>query len=272
MKLHPAETTLLLAALALFFFSFKTAQPALGNLEPGAKPANVGRVLTWNIGGSGGGGHPASSETLPWVVESLLLSGADLILLQELESRDQARQLVARLGSDWVFLCSPVREGRCQLVAARNEQLEDGPLRDRGRMLSFIWKPDNYKPITGVNLHGDMLSAQRRNRLIGRSVDMLSGHKPAILAGDLNLDVDGGKRGDLFSDNSYRDVETYNYVAQKFRDSGLGRGSTAEPDRRLDYLFLSPEFNLLRGGPWKGRRRADMDHDPVFADLLFSVP
>ena len=90
-----------------------------------------------------------------------------------------------------------------------------------------------------------------------------------ILAGDLNLDIDLDKRRNLFSDDAYLDVETYNYVAQRLSDVTLNTGSTAEPDRRLDYIFADAKrFNLVHSGPWKGRRVADMDHDPVVVDLL----
>ena len=96
-------------------------------------------------------------------------------------------------------------------------------------------------------------------------------HDPAylkILAGDLNLDIDLGKRRDLFSDNQHLDVETYNYLLQHLSDLTQNTGSTAEPDRRLDYIFGDTgRVKVVRSGPWKGRRIEDMDHDPVVADL-----
>jgi endonuclease/exonuclease/phosphatase family metal-dependent hydrolase len=88
------------------------------------------------------------------------------------------------------------------------------------------------------------------------------------LAGDFNLDLDLDKRRDLFTDDEYRDVETYNYVANRLVDAARGRGSTAEPDRRLDYIFAEREaFLVIDSGPWKGHRSGQMDHDPVVADL-----
>lgn len=95
-----------------------------------------------------------------------------------------------------------------------------------------------------------------------------------ILAGDLNLDIDIDKRRDLFTDDEHLDVETYNYLAQRFSDLTRNTGSTAEPDRRLDYIFTDAKpVKVIRAGPWKGQRVADMDHDPVVADLKFdSIP
>ncbi len=48
---------------------------------------------------------------------------------------------------------------------------------------------------------------------------------------------------------------------------GLGRGTTAQPGRRLDYLFWSPEVEVIAGGPWKGHRIGAKDHDPIVFDL-----
>ena len=89
-----------------------------------------------------------------------------------------------------------------------------------------------------------------------------------MLAGDLNLDLDLDKRHDLFSDDEYRDVETYNYVASRMFDTALGTGSTAEPDRRLDYVFVTPGTDVHHAAPWKGRRAEGMDHDPLVVDLI----
>ena len=94
--------------------------------------------------------------------------------------------------------------------------------------------------------------------------------RPRIFAGDFNLDPGLDKRRDLFSDDDHLDVETYNYVAQSMEDAALGRGPTAEPDRRLDYIFYgAEELELVEAGPWRGRRVGAMDHDPVVADFRF---
>ena len=102
-----------------------------------------------------------------------------------------------------------------------------------------------------------------QHNLLSRFPDHLK-----ILAGDLNLDIDIDKRRDLFTDDEYLDVETYNYIVRRLSDVTLNTGSTAEPDRRLDYIFADAKrLNVVHAGPWKGKRVADMDHDPVVADL-----
>jgi hypothetical protein len=118
-------------------------------------------------------------------------------------------------------------------------------------------------------------AAKRRNTLLGQAMHALMRDETAVvklLAGDLNLDIDLGKRRDLFSDDAYLDVETYNTIAQRLVDATVNTGSTAEPDRRLDYIFVDPkQVTVTNSGPWKGKRIADMDYDPVVADLQFYI-
>ena len=86
----------------------------------------------------------------------------------------------------------------------------------------------------------------RRNVLIGRATEVLMSRFPdhlKILAGDLNLDIDIDKRRDLFSDDEYLDVETYNYIAQHLSDADRGHipGRTCASRRPSNRLyFLAP--------------------------------
>ena len=137
--------------------------------------------------------------------------------------------------------------------------------------MALVYEFPDKPPVAAVNIHADALSAKQRNSAIGRAVDLLDSI-PAegvkILAGDLNLDIDLDKRRDLFTDDEHLDVETYNYVAARMTDAAVNAGSTAEPDRRLDYIFVKGgALKVVRAGPWKGQRVPDMDHDPVVADL-----
>jgi len=230
------------------------------------------RIVTWNVGGAGGhGGRPLENQFLFHVAAVLKELDADLILLQEIAYEKQVDRLSRLLDGNWEAMVS---NGGSRSVAI---------LGKRGRLYSRI-SPDNkynglaafYRapgkpPVFLINIHADPYSAQRRNRLIGRATDVLMSRFPdhlKILAGDLNLDIDIDKRRDLFTDDEYLDIETYNYVAQRLSDVTLNTGSTAEPDRRLDYIFADAKrLKVVHAGPWKGKRVADMDHDPVVADL-----
>jgi len=226
------------------------------------------RVISWNVGGAGGeDGHPLADASIPAVAETLTELGPDLVLLQEMASASQVYALVDALGDGWTFVVG--REGGRRLAALSfGGELE--PFWSEDRCLGVVLRVGGFGPVSAVGVHADAWSSAERNLTIGSAVDRLMRRDEEggrVLAGDLNLDVDVDKRSDLFSDDSDRDVWTYNYVATRLEDAARGLGSTAEPDRRLDYLFVDERLAVITAGPWKGRRVNDMDHDPVVADV-----
>lgn len=264
------ELVLLLLAGGLFALAAWLGRPVHSGYSPGERqPASL-RVLTWNVGGAASGvAHSARSEDVEWIAETLRAARADLVVLQEIASEAQVAELESALGPKWTSLFTRTRGGRVVLLA-REAQLtrrESGRLRGQWEIVE--WRRGE-KRLIAAGLHADAYSSAHRNQVIGSVIDTLRRHRgaPRLLAGDLNLDLDLGKRRDLFSDDQYLDVETYNYVAGLLEDAARGRGSTAEPDRRLDYIFFEESaFELIGAGPWKGRRAGAMDHDPVVADL-----
>jgi len=264
---HPAEW--ILAAAAAFFLAaglWLTPEPPPG-FQAMQREAGSLRLATWNLGSGGGAPVAAREEHLPAVAEALAQLDANLVALQELADAEQANRLAQLLGDEWSAAVGGsggvgflFRDGELRLRGGRARRFLAG---------TFIPNGNGVAPIALANMHADAWSSDRRNRLLGRVAERLAGERHAILAGDLNLDVDLNKRGDLFTDSQHRDTETYNYIAERLRDAALHGGSTAEPDRRLDYIFFSPNgFRVLQAGPWKGRRVGDMDHDPVVADLV----
>jgi len=267
------ELALFCAAAVCLVAGFGGTRLLDASSDPGAKPKGALRVVTWNVGGaSGRGGHALVREAFDDVVETLRLLDADLLLLQELESSSQAEALRRALGSaEWMLVDAPVR-GRTVALLARGGTLiaiDRGPIACRA-----VYRRRGWPPLTVASAHAHAYSAERRNRELGLLARTLSedpDHHAILLGGDFNLDLDLDKRRDLFSDDAHRDVETYNFISQRFQDATLGTGSTAEPDRRLDYLFISSGwFRVEAAGPWRGRRVSDMDHDPVFLDLVRS--
>ena len=266
----------ILVALAIVF-----AMVGYGIFQPGPQPykltqrnPNDMRIVTWNVGGtSGNGGRSLDDQFLPHISSVLNKLDADLILLQEVASAHQALRLSRVLDGQWEVIVST---GGSRLLAILGQ---GGKLQNRARLtqglrtLAVSYQSSGMPPVLLMNIHADPYSAQRRNVLIGRATDVLMSRFPdhlKILAGDFNLDIDIDKRRDLFSDDEYLDVETYNYIAQHLSDVTLNTGSTAEPDRRLDYIFADVKrLKVVHAGPWKGKRVADMDHDPVVADLKF---
>lgn len=264
----------ILVALAIVFamVGYGIFQPGPQTYKLTQRNPNDMRIVTWNVGGtSGNGGRSLDDQFLPHISSVLNKLDADLILLQEVASTRQALRLSRVLDGQWEVIVST---GGSRLLATLGQR---GKLQNRARLaqslrtLAVSYHSSDMPPVLLMNIHADPYSAKVRNTLIGRVTDVLINHDDGhlkILAGDLNLDVDIDKRRDLFTDDEHLDVETYNYLVQHLSDVTRNTGSTAEPDRRLDYIFADAgRVKVIRAGPWKGRRVADMDHDPVVADL-----
>ena len=233
------------------------------------------RIVTWNVGGGGGyGGRSLPDEHVSHIGGVLNKLDADVILLQEITSAYQVQQLKHVLTGRWNIVLSTAGVRSLAIMAQRGKLHSQEDLTHGLRALAASYIPAGKPPVLLMNIHAHPYSANARNILIGRATDALINHASGhlkILAGDLNLDVDLGKRRDLFSNNQHLDMETYNYLRQHLSDLTQNTGSTAEPDRRLDYIFADTgRINVISAGPWKGRRVADMDHDPVVADLLIN--
>jgi endonuclease/exonuclease/phosphatase family metal-dependent hydrolase len=141
--------------------------------------------------------------------------------------------------------------------------------RGQRELLQVRTLSSGHPTVDVLAVHADAYSAEDRERELRWAASWFRQHASSpyrILAGDLNLDVDG----DLFSSDPAADTRTYNDLCSDLDDAGLGKGPTAEPDRRLDYVLVSRGgWKVDSAGPWKGQRVGDMDHDPVVVDLLF---
>ena len=251
-----------LAALCFFGASGFELGPA--GYAPIAREASFLRVVSWNVGGARGGeSHGFLREHVEPVAQTLSELEPDLVFLEEVQDAGALEALAMRLGSRWTL-----QKGRGGVALfSTHGPLETWRLplaRSIGVRLTV-----NGAELACAALHASAFSAHDRNREIGATLDaLLEQHGDAfLLAGDLNLDLDLDKRSDFFSNDVQRDVETYNYVATRLVDAARGRGPTAEPDRRLDYAFVSANVLVRGAGPWKGRRVDTMDHDPLVADI-----
>ena len=269
------ELSLFALAVVFALFGYGAERGRRVTAEPGPRDPSGLRVVTWNVGGSGGPeGHPANDKDLAWIAERLKSLDPDLVFLQEVRSRDQLQRLRTSLGPEETDAAITGSGDRRVAAIAQRGYLEASEFWSAGRRaLALVYRSRGRPSVSGVALHADAYSARERNREIGAAMDRLSRTKSAdakILAGDFNLDLDLGKRRDLFTDDEHLDVETYNFVASSLLDAGAEGGPTAEPDRRLDYVFVSPgAFEVASARPWKGQRIGDMDHDPLVVDLRF---
>ena len=271
---HLDEYALFALSAVLATIGFGWFDSPTNGYVPGPRDASTLRVVSWNVGGRGdSAGQPLSGAWIPHVAETLRQLDPDLVFLQEIQGRLQFLSLRKHLGEGWHGSVTPGGDRRVA-VLFRKGRLRQWHLTMGGDRSAIVveWEADGFPPLAAVGLHANAFSAKRRNREIGRAVEYLQTHtgpKAKLLAGDFNLDLDLDKRRDLFSNDDYLDVETYNFVTAKFFDVGVGTGSTAEPDRRLDYIFTNEEMAVDNAGPWKGQRIDAMDHDPVVADLRF---
>lgn len=281
MRLTPKRIEAILFAFAGLFawigFGFDRTAP--GGYQPGPRDPAALRVVTWNVGGKNA--QPLQDAWIPDIAETLARLDADLIFLQEVTGADQLERLrqTARDANPKCQLFGTMNAGSGTRLAVlfQRGHLRAWPIAvgSSRSALAVGFHPDDHPPVAAVALHADAFSSVKRNRGIGRAVDLLLSYHFAdarLLVGDLNLDLDLDKRRDLFSDNEHRDVESYNYIAVRLFDAAAGTGATADPDRRLDYIFINDRFTVINAGPWKRRRTASMDHDPLVADLRFITP
>jgi len=249
---------------ALCFLCASGFELGSASYEPGAHAPPFLRVVTWNVGGaSGGEPHGFLREDVAPVAEALSALEPDLVFLEEVQDAGTLDALAAELGPRWTL-----QKGRGGVALFSTH----GPLETwrmpLARSLGVRLRVNGTELVCAA-LHASAFSAHDRNREIGATLDALleQSGDAFLLAGDLNLDLDLDKRSDFFSNDVQRDVETYNYVATRLADAARGRGTTAEPDRRLDYVFVSAHVLVHGAGPWKGRRAGTMDHDPLVVDL-----
>ena len=264
-----AEAALYVAAAVLFALGRDGGSG--GAFAPASKAEGALRVVTWNVGGAGGAaGRPLDDADVPAVAAALRELSPDLVVLQEVGSRGQVHRLVEALGDGGWRSVLGRGGGRRLAAVSRGGNLDTFWTGDRD-VLGLTLDLDRFAAIAVVGVHADAWSSSDRNATVGAAVDLLlerSAPGGRLLLGDLNLDVDVDKRRDLFSDDAHLDVETYNYAATRLVDTTRGTGATAEPDRRLDYVFADRRLRAVAGGAWKGRRVGAMDHDPVVVDLL----
>jgi len=261
-------------ALALFCF-FVTPKRLTGQSQAfDASPRQPGilRVVTWNLGtGVDAGTEGLRNQDIEHVVQVIRELDPDLAFFQELTGRHQLRKIAEQLGPEWTSELTRIDSGRpLGVLAQRGElSLQNGANLPRAQALEY--HAESGLELACVGLHADPFSARNRNLTLGRASDYLRSFqaaKPTLLVGDFNLDLDLDKRHDLFSDDQYLDVETYNYLAKERLDAGLGSGPSAKPDRRIDYLFIVPsDFKVVQCAPYLNQRSPGMDHHPLAADL-----
>ncbi|MDT7604755.1 MAG: hypothetical protein QOF61_2752 [Acidobacteriota bacterium] len=233
------------------------------------------RLMTWNIGYAElEADTRAHTKDLKSVAETILASDPDAIALQELTGEEQLRTLLGYL------------RGRYRGAAARaagQDRVEAVLVKDAGARfedvpggakyaLGATFRPRPGLPqIEFVSAHADAFSAARRRDYTEHVVDWVRARPSGdvvFVAGDFNFELGERDESHLYTDDLRHDAEAYNLLLKYFRDLGRDAGDTAINDRRIDYIFGTPEVaRLLRAEVLHGAAVGRMDHAPLLVEI-----
>jgi len=172
MRPSPLESTLYAVALVALAWSALEdgARPAF---EPGPRRPGTYRTVTWNVGGLGPDGPTGFDDAaIESVAGALNELQPDLVLLQEIGSREQLRRLRDALGGDWDLTIERDHErGRVAALgrgALTRIAVDAGP-----RCLGLVHASPLGTDVYVVGLHADPFDARARNAEVGAAFDAL---------------------------------------------------------------------------------------------------
>ena len=144
-----------------------------------------------------------------------------------------------------------------------------GRLRDRATGEEFLH----------VNTHFDHIGVEARRqsaRLLLRKIDEIAGDAPAVLTGDFNV-VDSSLVYQILTGAADVDADALDDARAVSANTPVGPNSTwngfseIEPGRRIDYVFVNDEVDVLRhviiADQIPGTDRFPSDHLPVLVEV-----
>jgi endonuclease/exonuclease/phosphatase family metal-dependent hydrolase len=239
-------------------------------------------LLTWNIGnGDLESETRAHTEDLSAVAQVIRDNDPDAVTLQELTGEGQLKQLLANLQNRYRgFVCSTGSADRVDAVLIkdrggahrdRNVHFVDINTGERFAAAAKFRLDETSAEIVVVSAHADAFSASRRRAFAENVVDWTRsqlGNDIVMVAGDFNFEVSTRNKSDLFTDNAKDDSESYAYLLKYFRDFGREAGETSINDRRIDYVFGTPEtVSLVHAEVLRGSAVGRMDHWPLLVEV-----
>ncbi len=271
---------------ALLGLSLATAlrfEPTRGRTPLGAQkrgPSDRPRLklMTWNVGYAAlEDDTRAHTEDLLAVAETISQRDPDAVALQELTGTEQLNFLLAHLGGRYRGHVGRLNGGdrvEAVLVKDRGARFASVPT-TRADAASAIFRAgtgEQAREVVFVSAHADAFSAVRRRRYTEEVVEWAaarSGRGSVVLiAGDFNFELSSANETNLYTDNLKHDSEAYNHLLKFFRDLGRDAGDTAINERRIDYVFGSPETALhVRAEVLRGAAVGRMDHWPLVVEI-----
>jgi endonuclease/exonuclease/phosphatase family metal-dependent hydrolase len=272
-------TLALLCALSLLVALRFDAARGRSSLAAHQTPGTRLRLMTWNIGYAElEDDTRAHDQDLPAIAATILKYDPDAVALQELRGEDQLHALLKCLRGRYHGAASqPAGTDRVDAVlvkdvSARFEQVPAGMKYALGA--TFVARNESNAGASGrevvlMSAHADAFSAARRRDYTERVVDWARTRGAIVfVAGDFNFELDARDQSHFYTDNLKHDSESYSYLLKYFRDLGRDAGVTSINDRRIDYVFATPDAarveraEVLRDAPV-----GHMDHCPLLVEV-----
>jgi len=199
------------------------------------------RLVTWNVGYFAPRNNKNARDVdIARIVEVLRGVSADVVVLQELSSVEQANSLARTLGSDW--RAHAVETGHREQVIAVLSNLSGRIVdtREAGgrKLIGVSLRDDMQRGIFIVAVHSPHPARGMSDTIasIRSAVSMIaeSDEPVRIIAGDLNYNFDP-------EENGYGDRSLYEEITKVLSDSSTEIGETYYAHTRIDHVFHFPK-------------------------------
>ena len=196
------------------------------------------RVMTWNVGYFAIAKNKNLREVDIMPVSALIGdSGADVVVLQELGTTEQAKEIALALGEPWADYSVKTGHGEQTLsVLSRYHNQEFEVMECGGRNVisaSFIHPTDVAINIVGVHSPHPVrgLNNTKTNIQCALALSDTKQESVRIITGDMNYDIDPEKNASDF----YRDI------LKTYGDGTQHLGETYYAHTRIDHMFHYPK-------------------------------
>ncbi|HEX5790595.1 MAG TPA: endonuclease/exonuclease/phosphatase family protein [Luteolibacter sp.] len=194
------------------------------------------RVVTWNVGYFA----PVSDKNMKATdverVATLLKPlDADVVVLQELGSVEQAALIARELGPDWHAMAVPTGHGNQVLAVISDLPLEDHACFECGGRMAvdaaFEGPQGHAIRVVGVHAPHPARGVEANRASICGALErgLASDEQPCIVAGDMNINFDP-EGADPF----------YQEITGRYGDSTASLGETYYAHTRIDHVFHTP--------------------------------
>jgi len=117
--------------------------------------------------------------------------------------------------------------------------------------------------------HRGEVARKESARLVIRKITEIAGNTPGILTGDFNFNENHESYTYIKTSGILRD--TYDHAGIRYAPGGTFNefDITSEPEGRIDHIFITPAFKVIRYGimTYTCKGRYPSDHFPVFVEL-----